>query len=224
VTVEVLEGTRARHDVVVMALVTDIIGMSAYMDRRALNRLLSEGETISAVSVAFDPVSADEIYERLKQLPKVATVSLKQSALRSFTETTAKFVLVFTGIMLVFAVAIAVGVVYNHARVALAERAWELASLRVLGFTRAEVSSMLLSELAIELLVAVPLGLWLGYWFVVILSQRHQTEMFRIPAIVEPRSYALAAVIIMGAGVVSALIVRHRIDRLDLVGVLKARE
>ncbi len=224
VLVEVLEGTRVRREIEVIRLVNDLFGMSAYMEIRALNRLMSEGETISAVSVALDSARAEELYARLKQLPKVATVSLKRHALESFRETVAKFVLVFTGILTVFAVAIAVGVVYNNARVALAERVWELASLRVLGFTRVEVSTMLLNELAIELLAAIPLGLWLGYWLVVAIGEHHQPELFRIPVIIAPRSYALSAFIILIAGAVSALIVRHRIDHLDLVSVLKARE
>lgn len=198
---EVLEGTRVRREVEVRRLVNDIFGMSAYMEIRALNRLLSEGEAISAVSVAFDPARANELYARLKQLPKVATVSLKRRALASFRETVATFVLVFTGILTVFAVAIAVGVVYHNARVALAERAWELASLRVLGFTRLEVSTMLLHELAIELLAAIPLGLWLGYWLVVAIGAHSQPELFRIPAIIAPRSYALSAIVILVAGV-----------------------
>jgi putative ABC transport system permease protein len=224
VLVEVLEGTRPRREVEVIRLVNDIFGLSAYMEVRALNRLMSEDEAISAVSVAFDPAHAEELYIRLKQLPKVATVSLKRRALESFRGTVATFVLVFTGILTVFAVAIAVGVVYNNARVALAERAWELASLRVLGFTRVEVSTMLLNELAIELLAAIPLGLWLGYWVVVAIGEHHQTEMFRIPTIIAPRTYALAAMVILLAGVGSALIVRHRLDHLDLVNVLKTRE
>ncbi len=224
VSLEVLEGTRVRRDLVVVNFVNDIFGMSAYMGLSALNRLLSEGEVISAVSLSIEQSRTDELYAQLKQLPKVATVSVKQATLKSFEETTVKFILVFTGIMMAFAIAIAVGVVYNNARIALAERARELASLRVLGFTRAEVSTILLTELALELLTAVPLGLWLGYWFVVALVTQTQTELFRIPAVVEPRSYALAALVIMGAGAVSGLIVRHRIDQLDLVGVLKTKE
>jgi putative ABC transport system permease protein len=224
VTVETLEGLRVRQDVIVTQLVNDVMGMSAYMDLTALNRMMLEGDVISAASVSFARPQADEIYARLKQLPKVATVSIKQAAIKSFMETTAKFILVFTGILTLFAAAIAVGVVYNNARVALAERAWELASLRVLGFTRAEVSTILLGELALELLLAIPLGLWLGYWFVVALAESFQTELFRIPTIIAPRSYAFAALVILVAGVVSALIVRHRVDHLDLVSVLKTRE
>jgi putative ABC transport system permease protein len=224
VEIEVLEGARVRREIEVTRLVNDIFGMSAYMEIKALNRLMSEGEAISSVSVAFDPARAAELYARLKQLPKVATVSLKRHALESFRETVAKFILVFTGILTVFAVAIAAGVVYNNARVALAERAWELASFRVLGFTRAEVSTMLLNELAVELLAAIPLGLWLGYWVVVVIGAYHQPEMFRIPTVIAPRSYALATLVILMAGVGSALIVRQRIDQLDLVSVLKTRE
>jgi putative ABC transport system permease protein len=224
VTVETLEGLRVRQDVIVTHLVNDVMGMSAYMDLTALNRMMLEGDVISAVSVSFARPQAAEIYTRFKQLPKVATVSIKQAAIKSFMETTAKFILVFTGVLTIFAAAIAVGVVYNNARVALAERAWELASLRVLGFTRAEVSTILLGELALELLIAIPLGLWLGYWFVVALAESFQTELFRIPTVIAPRSYAFAALVILVAGVVSALIVRHRVDHLDLVSVLKTRE
>jgi putative ABC transport system permease protein len=117
-----------------------------------------------------------------------------------------------------------VGVVYNSARIALAERAWELASLRVIGFTRAEVSALLLGELIVPLAVAIPLGLpvgWLAAWGLV--SVTH-AEMFYIPLIILPRTYAYAAVAVLVAGVVSALIVRHRIDHLDLVAVLKTQE
>ena len=224
VTVETLEGLRIRQEVTVVHLVNDVMGMSAYMDLTALNRLMLEGDVVSMVSVSFAQPQAEAIYARLKQLPKVATVSIKESSIKSFLETTAKFILVFTGILTLFAAAIAVGVVYNSARVALAERAWELASLRVLGFTRAEVSTILLGELALELLAAIPLGLWLGYGFVMLLAEKFQTELFRIPTIIAPRSYAFAALVILIAGVVSALIVRHRVDHLDLVSVLKTRE
>jgi putative ABC transport system permease protein len=154
----------------------------------------------------------------------VATITERAVSLRQFRRTTQMFVLVMAGILSLFSVMIAIGVVYNHARIALQERAWELASLRVLGFTRAEVASLLLSELLVQLLIAVPLGLWLGHWVVHGMIALHETEMFTIPAVIRPRSYALAAAIVLLAGVASALIVRRRIDRLDLVSVLKTRE
>jgi putative ABC transport system permease protein len=224
ITVEVQEGERIRREVVVDALVHELVGLSAYMELNALRRFLREGQTISAVTVSVEPSRADEIYAHLKALPKVATVSIKAFALQSFQETTAAFVLVFTGILTVFAVIIAIGIVYNHARITLAERAWELASLRVLGYTRGEVSLILLAELSLEILVAIPLGWWLGYQFVAAIVAEHQTEMFRIPAIISARSYAVATVAILVSTIVSALIVRRRIDRLDLVAVLKMHE
>jgi putative ABC transport system permease protein len=223
-SLEVLEGERPRRTVIVVGFVNDMVGLSAYMDRTALNRLLREGETISAVALTLDATRADEIYAQLKQFPKVATVSVKRTALKSFQETTATFVLVFTGILTGFASIIAVGVVYNNARIALAERAWELASLRVLGATRQEVSRLLLAELALEMLVAIPLGLWLGHLAVVALTQAHVTENFKIPPIIAPRTYVLAALAILLAGVASAWIVQRRIKQLDLVGVLKTKE
>jgi putative ABC transport system permease protein len=224
VSVAVLEGERPVRDVEVAGTVAEMIGMSGYMDVRALRRLLRESDVVSGVAIAVDPAQADGVYASLKGFPRVATVGAKAIALKSFTETTMSFVLVFTGILTAFAVVIAIGVVYNNARIALAERSWELASLRVLGFTRGEVSAMLLAELALEVALAVPLGLWLGYLFVDWLVAFHATELFRIPAVIAPRSYAIAGLIVVGAAMASALVVRLRVDRLDLIGVLKTRE
>jgi putative ABC transport system permease protein len=132
--------------------------------------------------------------------------------------------LFFTAILTAFAATIAVGVVYNNARIQLAERAWELASLRVLGFTRGEVSLLLLGELALEIAAAIPLGLIAGYWLARLILALTHGETFEIPLVILPSTYVNAAGAIIAAGVVSALIVRARIDRLDLVAVLKTRE
>lgn len=221
---ESLEATRATREAVLTGVVNDLIGLSAYMDIAALNRLMSEGESISAVALTLDPTQAKAFYARLKEMPQVATVSIKGELLRSFRETNARFLLFFTAIVTVFAAAIAVGVVYNSARIALAERAWELASLRVLGFTRNEVSGLLLGELAIEITLAIPLGLWLGYLLSVLIVSMMHTETVAFPVIITASTYAYAALTILAAGVASALLVRHRVDHLDLVAVLKTRE
>jgi putative ABC transport system permease protein len=224
VRVEILEGQRPRRDLPVMGLVNDMIGLSAYMEIDALNRLIGEGESISAAAISLDDLHQGDFYARLKETPKIATLSVRKETLRSFWSTTGTFVLVFSGILTAFATAIAIGVVYNSARVALAERAWELASLRVLGFTRGEVSTLLLAELGIELLLALPLGILLSRLTVEGLVSLNANELFRIPAIIQPRTYGLAIIVVLVAGAASALVVRRKIDVLDLVGVLKTRE
>jgi putative ABC transport system permease protein len=224
VVVESLEGSRTKTDVVVAGVVADVFGMLGYMEINALNRLMKESPSVSSLSIAVGRDQADELYARLKERPRVATVTVKASALKTFEETSARNIIFFTGIITIFAAAIAVGVVYNSARIALAERAWELASLRVLGFTRGEVSLFLLGELAIELLVAVPLGLALGYALAAMMIELMHDETFAMPLIILPRTYAFAALAIVIAGIASALVVRHRVDHLDLVAVLKTRE
>ncbi|HSF47778.1 MAG TPA: ABC transporter permease [Burkholderiales bacterium] len=194
------------------------------MEIGALNRIMEEGEVVSAVAVLLDPAALRRFYAEVKQTPKVATVNAKAEALRSLKENTERNVLFFTAIVTVFASAIAVGVVYNSARISLAERAWELASLRVLGFSRGEVSMFLLGELAFELLVAIPIGLFLGWLLSFAIIAMTHSETMIIPLVIAPRTYAYAALATLAAGIVSALIVRHRIDRLDLVAVLKTRE
>jgi putative ABC transport system permease protein len=194
------------------------------MDIRALHRLLQEDATISGAFLAVDPHHSTRLYRFLKRLPAVAGVSLRQASLASFEQTTAKSIQVFTTILAVFACVITFGVVYNAARIALAERGRELASLRVLGFTRAEIAVILLGEQALLTCLAIPLGWLIGYGLCVLVSLGYDTELFRIPLVVTPAAYALAFLVVAGAALVSGLIVRRRLDHLDLIAVLKTRE
>ncbi|HYL01548.1 MAG TPA: ABC transporter permease [Steroidobacteraceae bacterium] len=224
VEVEALEGSRIHRDVLVAGVVKDLFGQLAYMDRAALNRLMDEGDSMSAFDLRLDAARQEALFAQVKLTPSVASLQIKQNSLASFRETSARNVLVFTTIFTVFAATIAVGVVYNSARISLAERAWELASLRVLGFSRAEVSAMLLGELAIEVGIGIPLGLWFGRGLALFLTELMHSETFRIPVVIAPQTYVFAAAAIVVAGVLSALIVRRRIDHLDLVAVLKIQE
>lgn len=224
VRVEVMEGRRQVLELPVMGTVQEMMGMGAYIERRSLNRLLQESDVVNTVAVSVNPGHEAELLARLKALPRVAMAFSKTVMLRNIEEITARNMLTFSAILTVFACVIAVGVVYNHARIALAERAWELASLRVLGFTRGEVSSFLLGELALEIVLAVPLGLAAGYWLAAAIVQLIKTDEFFFPLVIQTSTYAWAVVTVVAAGMASALIVRRRIDTLDLVGVLKTRE
>jgi putative ABC transport system permease protein len=186
--------------------------------------MLREGPVLSGAFIDVDPAQIDRLYDRLKATPRVAGVSLTTAAYESFQETIGTTLGLMIGINLIFAAVIACGVVYNSARISLSERERDLASLRVLGFTRAEISFILLGELAIVTLVAVPLGLLLGYGFCRGIIEALASELLRIPMVVEPVSYAWAAMTVCALSALSGLAVRRRLDRLDLVAVLKSRE
>ncbi len=222
--VEVLEGRPRRISLPVGATVREMMGLNAYMDRAALNRALGDGDLSSGFVLAVERGREDALLEALKTLPRVAGAFSKATMLRNMQEISARNVRIMSTILTAFAAVIAVGVVYNNARIALAERGWELASLRVLGFTRAEVSALLLGELALVIAVALPLGMALGFGLVNLISALLASDQFYFPVVILPRTYAWAAVCVLAAGVVSALIVRRRIDRLDMVAVLKTRE
>ncbi len=224
VEIEFLQGERRKTQVHVAAIIEEMMERQAYMSRDALNHRVGEGDTVSSVRIRLDYAQREAFFKQVKETPKIAVVVEIDPIIQHFRRTSGRFILVFTGILTVFASIIAVGVVYNNARIALAERAWELASLRVLGFTRGEVSGLLLGELALELLIALPLGWVLGYWLSWGIVQLIHTETFEIPVIIGARTYAWATLTALAAGVVSALIVRRRIDQLDLVSVLKTRE
>ncbi len=223
-TVEVLEGIRPVREIMVADLVEDIFGTNAYMDRSALNRLMREGPLVSGAYLAVDSARMDELYVKLKHCPGVAVVVIKDAALKSFQDTLAENLLIMKTFMVMFACIIAFGVVYNSVRITLAERARELATLRVIGFTRVEVSRILLGELAVLTAVAIPGGLWLGYVLAKWDTRANDTELFRLPLWIEPPTYGFAVVVTLLAALVSGLIVRRQIDRLDLVSVLKSKE
>jgi putative ABC transport system permease protein len=224
IVVEVREGSRPVRDVPVSALVSEYIGVAAYMEREALNRLMQEGNAISGVYLATDEARLDTVYETLEEMPRVAGTVNKNKSIESFFETAGNQLLTWAFINTILAGSIAVGVVYNSARIALAERSRELASLRVLGFRRAEVSYILLGEIAVLTLAAIPIGFIIGNALCAFMARTFQTDLFRIPVIIEPSTYSYAAGVVLVASVVSGLIVRRRVDHLDLVAVLKTRE
>lgn len=224
VTVEVREGRRSVHELVLERTVSDMMGLNAYMDRAALNRLLGEGDLANSFALAAERGQVDRVLEATQSLPKVAGAFSKANMLRNLEEVSARNVLIMSTILTVFATVIAVGVVYNNARIALAERTWELASLRVLGFTRAEVSALLLGELALAIALALPLGMAMGWGLTHLIVGLMATDQFLFPVVIQPRTYAWSAIAVVAAGLASALVVRRRIDRLDMVAALKTRE
>jgi putative ABC transport system permease protein len=224
ITVEVLEGARPVRQVPVVRLVDEWIGLSAYMDAHALNRLMREGETVSGAYLAIDPKFATQLYSLIKRTPAVGGVAFREKMLASFLETVAESLTISTTVLIVFACVIAFAMVYNSARVALSERGHELASLRVLGFTQREVSVMLLGEQALLTLAAIPLGFAIGLGICALLAQLMNTELYRMPLVVSGQSYAFAFLIIAAAVGLSGLLILRRLYNLDLVAVLKTRE
>lgn len=225
VSVEVLEGERPTRDLPVVAVVADFAGTAAYMRREALHRFLREGPSVSGAFLAVDAAEIDRLFTTLKQTPQVASVTVTGVALATFRRTVAENLLRMQAFIVAFAAIIAVGVVYNSARIALSERSRDFATLRVLGFTRREISRIFLGELALLAGCAVPLGMAMGYGlaaFVINLS--YDTELFRIPLVVSRATYAFAATVTLAAVAASGFAVRKRLDRLDLVAVLKAPE
>jgi len=224
VIVEVLDGKRPVRSIVVSNTVDEMLGTSAYMEIGALNRFLREGRSISGALLQVDSRKQDRLYRRLKQQPAVAAVSIKEAALRSFQDTIDKSMSLSIGTLVVFACVIAMGMIYNGARIALSERANELATLRILGFTRQEITFILLGEQAILAALALPFGFAAGYGLCALLSVRLQTELYRMPLIIESSSYAWAFLIVVACAVISGALIRRRLAELDIVSVLKSRE
>ena len=224
VIAELLEGKRVKSALRVSGTVREMAGMNAWMRLEDLNRLAREGAVVSGAGLRVERAQEAALLERLKEMPAAAVVIVNRTLIDTFRETSARNIMFFTAVLSAFAAVIAVGVVYNNARIQLAERAWELASLRVLGFTRREVSVLLLGELALEIALAIPLGFLAGFGLAALLIALMTHDVMEFPLVIFPATYVYSGAVVVAAGVVSALIVRNRIDNLDLVAVLKSRE
>ncbi len=224
VIVEVLEGLRPVRQMEVAGTVDEMIGLSAYMDISALNRMMREGPSISGAYLAVDSDKLPVLYSELKRTPGVSGVAVRNAMLESFYRTIAESLSISTTALNLFACLIAVGMVYNGARVALSERGHELASLRVLGFNQREISFMLLGEQGFLALASIPSGFLIGYGICGGLTKAMQTELYRMPLVVNPKTYALAVLIISLACIGTGALLYRRLSRLDLVSVLKSRE
>jgi putative ABC transport system permease protein len=224
VTIEVLDGKRPIREVMLAGTADELLGTSVYMDIRDLNRLLHEDQSISGALLQVDAMKQDQLYRTLKQLPAVAAVSIKTVALTSFKETINRSMALSIGTLIVFASVIAMGMIYNGARIALSERANELATLRILGFTRREITFILLGEQAFLTAAALPFGFAAGYGLCAWLSARLETELYRMPLVIQSSSYAWAFLIVLCSAALSGLLISKRLARLDIISVLKSRE
>lgn len=222
-TVEVLEGRRPTRSVPVAGIVEDFVGVAVYMDLAALNRLVGD-RSLSGAFLTVDDSRQGPLNAKLKRTPAVASVASPTQMLANFQKQLDEGLLISVFFILGFSSVIALAVIYNGARVALSERGRELASLRVLGFSRREVAVLLLGEQAITTLVAIPLGCLLGYGLAAAVSAGIRTDAYRIPFVVSTNTFLLAAGITILAALASGLIVRRRLDRMDLIEVLKTRE
>ncbi|MCG6858505.1 MAG: FtsX-like permease family protein [Salaquimonas sp.] len=224
VTVEFLEKDHRVSELTVTGVVQSYVGLNAYMSMEALDRAMPEGPRISGVRVEIDHNALGQVYDEIKETPEIASIALQGMSRKNFRDTIAENINVMTSVYVILAVIITIGVIYNSARIQLSERARELASLRVLGFTRMEVSGVLLTELGIIVVLAQPLGWLLGYSFAWGVAKGFETDLFRVPLVVTDRTFAIASLVVLAAAGISALIVRRRIDHFDLVAVLKTRE
>jgi putative ABC transport system permease protein len=222
--VEITEGRRPTFRIPVSAVTTTYIGSGVHLQIDDLNQLMREGPVVSGANLIVDSSETTALYRELKAAPVVAGVSLQGVAYENFVEVMDQNIGVSIWMYTSFAALIAIGVVYNSVRISFAERARELASLRVLGFTRAEVSYILLGEIAFLTLLALPLGAALGSGLALYLASAVSSDLFRVPFIIDPSTFGYAGAVVIVITAISGLLVRRELDRMDLISVLKTKE
>ncbi|MBP7950227.1 MAG: ABC transporter permease [Verrucomicrobiales bacterium] len=224
VEVEVLEGARPRRFSPVRGLIEDFSGIAAYMDLGALRRFLREDATINGAYLTVDPLRWDDFMRLTKDTPAASVVLVKREQLAAFRKTTGQSIDIIRKLYLTLAIIVAFGVVYNSARIALSERNRDLATLRVVGFSQREVAAVLLGELTMLVLASLPVGLLFGKSLATFIVATINTETVRLPLVIEKQTYIVAVGVVLLAAAASFLIVARMLRKLDLVGVLKARD
>lgn len=224
VQVHMLDGKRSVLSLPIAGVVETYIGTPAYMELSALNRVIGETGTFEYADLLVDPHLMPALFAAIKETPSISAVMVKESALNKFHDTLGETLLIFTSFFVVFASALAMGVIYNATRITLSERARDLATLRVLGFSVGEISYILLGEAALLTLLALPIGCLAGYGLVALILEGFRTELYRVPFALYPSTFATAVLVILAASAASATLVRRRLDSLDLIAVLKTRE
>jgi putative ABC transport system permease protein len=224
VEVELLAGRRGTHEIPVAGIVDQFLGLGAYMDLASLDALQRRAPQLTNVNVTLDPAREDDFHAALKDTPGVAGAIMTTANRRGFEETIEENILIMTSVYTALAVVIAFGVAYNQARAQLSERARELAILRILGFGRGDISYVLMGETMLLAALAQPVGWWLGHLVATALTEGFSSDLYAMPLAISPATYASSSLIVLGAALGSALLVRRRLDRLDLVAVMKTRE
>ncbi|MGI9406759.1 MAG: ABC transporter permease, partial [Hyphomicrobiaceae bacterium] len=223
-TVEMTEGRRRVFRRPVTAILQGYVGLQAFMNLEELNTLAGDGRIVTSADLMVDQSQLTKLYHELKNMPAIAAVMLLKTSLSMFRKTLAQNIDIMMQVFITLAVIITFGVVYNSARIQLSERGRELASLRVLGFTRGEVARILLGEIILLSALAIPLSWGLGYLFTWFLISGFDTELYRVPFVIDRNTYVFSSLIMCAAAAVSALVVSVRVNRLDLIQVLKTRE
>ena len=219
-----LSGRQETHQLMVTNIVEQHFGLGAYMDLDFLNALFRQAPRLSTVNVTLDDRYTEELNAAIKTLPRVTGIVQMNKNRRSFEETIDTNITVMNTIYIVIAVLITVGVTYNAARIQLSERARELASLRILGFNRSEVSYILVGEIMLIALLAQPIGWLVGVWIASAMTSAFTSDLYSIPLVLKPATFSVASLVVLTAAFASAMVVRHRLDRLDLIAVMKTRE
>ncbi|WP_417320669.1 ABC transporter permease [Emcibacter sp.] len=223
-TVEVLEGRRPVLDIRVADIVEEFIGLSAFMNMDELNRALDESTVITGAFLLADPLWNGPLYQEIRDIPSIAGMNILRKARDIFREIMEQQVLLMATVNILFAGLISFGVIYNTARIALSERGRELASLRVLGLTRGEVAYILFGEMAAIVLMAIPVGLLMGYLMVQGLTKLMDTELYRIPAVIDRDTYGLAVIVVIVSSILSFYLVWRQVESIDLVSAQKGVE
>ena len=223
-SIDVLDGRRPSLQVPVAGTVDEYLGVGAYVQRQSLNRWLAEDEVGNIAWLALSEDLREDLLTELRRRPEIASISDRQSLIDGFRRTMAESLLTFTLIATLMATSVAVGVVYNAARVTLSERSREFASLRVLGYTRQEIRALLQGELLGLTLLALLPGIAIGYGLCAWVVFSFQSELYRIPLLSTPAAYGLAGLTVLAGTAISIALVRRRLDRIDLIEALKARD
>jgi putative ABC transport system permease protein len=220
-----LIGRRTEVIASVAGIVDTYLGLSAYADIGYLSRLL--GEELSANIVLGKTCNKSEwknLYSALKKRPAVVGISERTRSLTQMDERFGKVMGTMIFMTVFFAGLIAFGSILNTALVSLSERSREVGTLRVLGYTPAQITWIFSGESHLLNSVGIVLGLIAGIGLSKLVSAAYSTELYRFPSVIYPSRLVISAILMFFFITLAQLIIYRMITRFPWLEVLKVKE
>lgn len=202
----------------VSGIIRQYLGINAYMDIGTMQRLLTEKDMVTGAGV----ISDDDVKGKLETVDMVSFVQSMEDLENQFLEYTDMMKLAIQFYML-FGGILGFAIIYNSSIISISERRLEFAALRIMGYSKNEIFSIISRENLLVTILAVILGIPLGLFFINGIIESFSSELVTFPRIIEVSIFIKATLGILFFVVIAQMATHHKIGKLQFIEALKNR-
>jgi putative ABC transport system permease protein len=180
-------------------------------------------DTLLVKTVEMDPAARDAFAAQLLDSSNATGVSFSATTIDTFSDMLSSIDYIVI-LLIVAAAALAFVVLYNLTNINICERQKEIATLKVLGFFRREVSGYVFRETVLLSLIGTAVGLAGGVFFHRFVVQTAETDAAMFGRSIYPMSFVYAAALSLLFTLLVSLFLKRKLHQIDMVESLKAPE